>query len=84
MNAVLPVPFVTTLSKAYLTLSLVSSLMTFLTTTGSLFVIIVFVSGSLILLTIYGLYKVPPFIAALTAVICWIGVTLTPWPLVVC
>lgn len=28
----------------------------------------------------YGLYKVPPLIAADTAVICWIGVTDTPWP----
>ena len=28
----------------------------------------------------YGLYSVPPFIAALTAVICCIGVTDTPWP----
>ena len=39
-----------------------------------------FVSGSVILLTMYGLYKVPPFIAALTAATCCIAVTLTPWP----
>lgn len=30
--------------------------------------------------TTYGLYKVPPLTAADTAVICWIGVTDTPWP----
>ena len=28
----------------------------------------------------YGWYKVPPFIAALTAATCWIAVTLTPCP----
>ena len=38
----------------------------------------VLVSGSLILFTIYGLYSVPPLMAALTAVTCWIGVTETP------
>ena len=32
------------------------------------------------LFTMYGLYNVPPLMAADTAVICWIAVTLTPWP----
>ena len=40
----------------------------------------VLVSGSKSAFTIYGLYNFPPLIAALTAVICWIGVTDTPWP----
>ena len=39
-----------------------------------------FVSGSVILFTMYGSYNVPPLIAALTAVICCIAVTDTPWP----
>lgn len=40
----------------------------------------VFVWSSEIFLTIYGLYKYPPLTTDETAVTCWIGVTLTPWP----
>ena len=42
--------------------------------------ITVLVSGSFKLLTMYGLYNMPPLIAADTAVICCIGVTDTPCP----
>ena len=42
--------------------------------------IISLVFGSTILLTTYGLYSVPPFTAADTAVICCMAVTLIPWP----
>ena len=45
---------------------------------GLFSLIILLVSGSLKLLPIDGLYSIPPLIAALTAVICCIGVTLTP------
>lgn len=41
---------------------------------------IVFVSASEIFLTILGSYNFPPFTTADTALTCWIGVTLTPWP----
>lgn len=74
MYAGLPVPLVTTLSSASLTFLLVSSLITVLTFVGSFCFTTVFVTGSFKLLTTYGLYNVPPFIAALTAVICCIGV----------
>ena len=55
-------------------------LITFLIGVGLISLIISLVLGSTILLTTYGLYKVPPLIAAATAVICWIAVTLIPWP----
>lgn len=68
-----PLPLATTFSRASLTFLLVSSLMTCLTLVGLVSLMTVFVSGSLILLTIYGLYNVPPLIAALTAVTCCIA-----------
>jgi len=54
--------------------------MIFLTSSGSNSLIISPVFGSAIRLTTYGLYNFPPLIAADTAVICWIAVTLIPWP----
>lgn len=54
--------------------------MTCLTKVGSFSKIISPVSCSAILLTIYGLYNLPPLMAADTAVICCIAVTDTPWP----
>lgn len=72
--AFLPLPLVTTLSKALLTSLDVSFVITFLIFTGVFSFITEFVSGSFKLLTIYGLYNMPPFIAAETAVICCIGV----------
>ena len=68
--AFLPLPFVTTDSKALLTSFDVLSLITFLTIVFLFSFIIEFVSGSFKLFTMYGLYKTPPFIAADTAVIC--------------
>lgn len=52
--------------------------MTFLTICGLFSLIISPVFGSTILLTTYGLYSVPPFIVADTAVICCIALTLIP------
>ena len=54
--------------------------MTFLIICGLFSLIISPVFGSTILLTKYGLYSVPPFIVADTAVICCIALTLIPWP----
>ena len=50
----------------------------FFTTVGFTSLMISPVSGSMYLLTMCGLYRVPPFMMADTAVTCCIGVTLTP------
>ena len=71
----LPVPLDTTLSKANLTVLLVSRLITLVfTAVGFTSLMISPVSGSRYLLTICGLYRVPPFSMADTAVTCCIGV----------
>ena len=80
MYAFLPLPLVTTLSRARLTSLDASGLITCLTFFLVFSLITELVSGSFKLLTIYGLYKIPPLIAADTAVTCCIGVTDTPWP----
>lgn len=74
MKAFFPLPLVTTLSKARLTSFEVSADITFLTFVGVFSFITELVSGSFKLFTMYGLYNMPPFIAAETAVICCIGV----------
>ena len=70
MYAFLPLPLVTTLSRARLTSLDVSELITRLTFFLVFSLITELVSGSFKLLTIYGLYKIPPLIAADTAVTC--------------
>ena len=55
-------------------------LITLLTLTLVFSFITELVSGSFKLFTIYGLYNIPPLIAAETAATCCIGVTDTPWP----
>ena len=44
------------------------------------FLIMLPVSFSEILFNMYGWYSFPPLTTADTAVTCWIGVTLIPWP----
>lgn len=81
MYEFLPVPLATTLSRAYLTklevsLEIILSFIFFFLLT----LIMLLVSGSEKVVTIYGVYKVPPLTIADTAVTCCIGVTLIPCP----